>query len=260
MLLLGMPLQRRPDRRKIHTESHSQFRKGFHHVAERTTKAVSCCHVESCCQRGLVGCLRVAPPSNHPLLQLLLGSSGGFWIGMRLGIVFDPASTAKRFDSGQEPSLEFPMGQHHGTGNGICLGSCPSKDLRSFFPRATLVAVEQDQNTSAVFLCSSQLYGCSQLTLIHELGAWLTNGWVDIQFVDTGFISKSADQHRYGSDFSVSFDDETGCSCQSLLEEIRLGNVFGRDWLAPKGIRAQQLACRLKMLLQGLPRSAGNGG
>src|SRR5947209_2902923 len=94
MLLLWKPLRRWPSCRESHTECHSQFREGLDHVAEGTTNAVSRRHVESRCQGGLVERLRVAPLNSQSLLQLPLGISGGFGIGVRHGIVPDPACAA----------------------------------------------------------------------------------------------------------------------------------------------------------------------
>ena len=122
-------------------------------------------------------------------------------------MVEDHLVLAQRIEPGQEPSFVLAMRNHHLTGTSAgCLRGDPLQ-ARSQLRGAIIVTVEEDEDCAAIRLLPCDAYRSDQLRLINELMARSANGPAYSDLPGTCFIDQSAEENRYGFDFSMSLDN-----------------------------------------------------
>ena len=139
--------------------------------------ATSCARkVEQGGEFRLIRLLHIARATSHHLLEAPLRITGTLGVPRSLGVAEDHLVPARRIEPGQEPSFVLAMRNHH---HARSSAGCLRGDLlqaRSQLGGAVVVAVEEDEDCTAIGLLQRDADRSGQLRLMCKLVARSANG------------------------------------------------------------------------------------
>ena len=172
--------------------------------------------------------LQIRSTDSHPPLQLRLGTTRPFWVGMRRRVVSDEIVHPQRRNGGQEPSLVFTVRQHYFARQPASRSFRPPLHLGTQLGRAISIAIEYDEDRLAGALTTRDLYGLHNAGFACQPIAGSTNGRPNLDLPRSGLVAQAPQQDRQGLDFAVALYD--------WLDFHSIPGHLGRSSFGPKGV------------------------
>ena len=170
--------------------------------------AESCARkVEQGAEFWLVHPLHIARAKPHRLLEAPPRITGTLGVPRSLGVVEDHLVSAQRIEPGQEPGFVLAMRNHHFTRSSAgCLRGDPLQ-ARPQLGGAVIVAVEEDEDCTAIRLLQCDADRPFQLRIMQKLMAFPADGFPRLNPPSLRFSDQSEKENRYRFDLTMALDN-----------------------------------------------------